>query len=355
MVGSYKIRKAAIFHNTGKLTPEQVCEQLGCDITVTGWMFDNRRKSKTYLRPCGWLVLDGKQLYHDQYRDFGIAIDGDGQISMSTDRSHDFLTAYPLMKKRTFLNRPCHRSFAASTLRVIIGWQADGRVWIWCDNRRKLTIRECYNMALEADCIDAVAMDCGGSVQGEFPDAHVVSSRTLATMVCLWLDKPENKKGSTDVSENDVKRGRVLSWAESQLGVIEFPLNSNRVKYNDWYYGGPGHNYAWCMTFVQWVMNRAGLPLPIKTASCTQLANWAKQHNQWVSHGYKPGDIVFFHWGADDNVTEHVGFVIDVEGSHLVTIEGNTSTADQSNGGCVMQRRRAQVNVTGAYRPWYNM
>lgn len=154
---------------------------------------------------------------------------------------------------------------------------------------------------------------------------------------------------------NDEKRALVLKWAESQLGVIEWPTGSNKVKYNDWYYGRTGCNYAWCMAFVQWVFARANLPLPVKTASCTTLATWAKQHKQWVTSGYKPGDILFMHWGKDKNVTEHVGIVKAVSGKVVVTYEGNTSLANQANGGCVMERNRAYANITGAYRPWYNM
>ncbi|BAK97359.1 hypothetical protein OBV_01610 [Oscillibacter valericigenes Sjm18-20] len=154
---------------------------------------------------------------------------------------------------------------------------------------------------------------------------------------------------------NDEKRANVLKWAESQLGVIEWPAGSNKVKYNDWYYGKTGCNYAWCMTWVQWVFARANLPLPVKTASCTTLATYAKQHGQWVTSGFKPGDILFMHWGKDKNVTEHVGIVKAVKSGCVVTYEGNTSLASQANGGWVMERNRAYANITGAYRPWYNV
>ncbi|BAK99580.1 hypothetical protein OBV_23820 [Oscillibacter valericigenes Sjm18-20] len=154
---------------------------------------------------------------------------------------------------------------------------------------------------------------------------------------------------------NDEKRANVLQWAESQLGVIEWPAGSNKVKYNDWYYGKTGCNYAWCMTWVQWVFARANLPLPVKTASCTTLATYAKQHGQWVTSGFKPGDILFMHWGKDKNVTEHVGIVKAVKSGCVVTYEGNTSLASQANGGWVMERNRAYANITGAYRPWYNV
>ena len=154
---------------------------------------------------------------------------------------------------------------------------------------------------------------------------------------------------------NDEKRALVLKWAESQLGVIEWPTGSNKVKYNDWFYGVAGHTGAWCMAFVQWIFTRAGLPLPVHTASCTVLANYAKAHKQWVTAGYKPGDILFMHWGKDASVTEHVGIVKAVIGKYVVTYEGNTSLFSQANGGSVMERNRAYANITGAYRPWYNM
>lgn len=154
---------------------------------------------------------------------------------------------------------------------------------------------------------------------------------------------------------NDEKRANVLKWAESQLGVIEFPSGSNKVKYNDWFYGATGHNYAWCMAFVQWVFARANLPLPVKTVSCTDLADYAKKHKQWITSDFKPGDILFMHWGKNDATTEHVGIVVSVKGRVVVTYEGNTSLVSQANGGCVMERNRAAANITGAYRPWYNV
>lgn len=154
----------------------------------------------------------------------------------------------------------------------------------------------------------------------------------------------------------DEKRAEVLRWAESQLGVLEWPSGSNKVKYNDWFWGSGnyGASAAWCMAFVQWVFARAGLPLPVKTASCTVLANFARTHGQWVATGFKPGDILFTHWGKDATVTEHVGIVKEVRGNVVVVYEGNTSLLKQANGGGVMQRNRAAANITGAYRPWYN-
>ena len=73
---------------------------------------------------------------------------------------------------------------------------------------------------------------------------------------------------------------RVLTVAVSELGVTESPPDSNNVKYNTWYYGREvsGPEYPWCMAFVQWVFNMAGVPLPFKTASCGSLLRWYKEH-----------------------------------------------------------------------------
>lgn len=69
-------------------------------------------------------------------------------------------------------------------------------------------------------------------------------------------------------------RAAVLQIAEWQLGVVEMPTNSNKVKYNTAYYGREvsGGAYAWCMAFVWWVFREAGFGL-CKAASCTAFVN----------------------------------------------------------------------------------
>jgi len=66
---------------------------------------------------------------------------------------------------------------------------------------------------------------------------------------------------------------QVLNIARKELGVKESPRNSNRMKYNSWYYGRPvsGTAYPWCTAFVQWVFNQAGARLPYLTASGSAL------------------------------------------------------------------------------------
>ena len=54
----------------------------------------------------------------------------------------------------------------------------------------------------------------------------------------------------------------VVATALAEVGIKESPKNSNRVKYNTWFYGKEvkGDAYPWCMTFVQWCFAHAKEP-----------------------------------------------------------------------------------------------
>ena len=147
-------------------------------------------------------------------------------------------------------------------------------------------------------------------------------------------------------------REAILQIAAWQIGVMETPSGSNLVKYGvDFGMNGQ----PWCMMFVWWVFREAGFNLH-KTGSCTTLASRYKTAGQWVTSGYKPGDIVMFDFSGKKTKTEHVGILesIDADGN-LITIEGNTGTGNDANGGAVMRRVRAPKYVTGACRPGYNL
>ena len=145
----------------------------------------------------------------------------------------------------------------------------------------------------------------------------------------------------------------VLSIARRELGTREEPANSNRVKYNTWYYGREvsGKAFPWCIAFVQWVFANAGVSLPMRTASCGLLMEAAKKSGQWVTKDYRPGDVVIYDFpgGAD---TDHCGIVEKVTAAGVVAIEGNTSEAgSQSNGGMVCRKERPWKYIVGAVRP----
>lgn len=146
----------------------------------------------------------------------------------------------------------------------------------------------------------------------------------------------------------------VLDTARRELGVREDPPDSNWVKYNTWFYGREVQDtaktkYPWCMAFVQWVFDRAGKPLPYRTASCSGLLNWYRNNRpECIVTVPKPSDIIIYNFG-------HTGIVESVGTSTITAIEGNTSAGDkgsQSNGGGVFRRTRKKSLVEAYIKPF---
>jgi hypothetical protein len=151
----------------------------------------------------------------------------------------------------------------------------------------------------------------------------------------------------------------ILKLAQSQIGVFESPPNSNNVKYNTEYYGKPVNDpsLAWCCAFIWWLFKEDGAPALFyggnKTASCTTLMNYHKSKGQEVKD-YKPGDLAFFNWKGQKNVAQHIGIIESVKPGAVVTIEGNTSVANDTNGGTVMRRERSNSLIVCVIRPAYS-
>lgn len=142
----------------------------------------------------------------------------------------------------------------------------------------------------------------------------------------------------------------VLTAALSQLGVRESPPDSNRVKFNTWYYGKEvsGAAYPWCMAFVQWCYARAGAKLPFKTASCGALLRWYREHAPaCIVTEPQAGDIVIFDFPGGA-ATDHTGIFECARGDTVTTIDGNTGTTNDANGGAVLRRTRNR-SVVAAY------
>lgn len=148
---------------------------------------------------------------------------------------------------------------------------------------------------------------------------------------------------------------KILEIARSQIGVKEHPANSNRVLYNTAYYGREvsGSNYAWCCTFVWWVFREAGASSLFygggKTAYCPTLKNY---HKGQAVKDYQPGDVIFFNFSGKTNAA-HVGICESWDGLYITTIDGNTGSGNEANGGAVMRRKRHKKYIVGAYRPAY--
>ena len=142
----------------------------------------------------------------------------------------------------------------------------------------------------------------------------------------------------------------ILAVARKELGVKESPAGSNRTKYGAWY-GLDGQ--PWCMMFVQWVFDQAGVELPVKTASCGTFMRAAQASGRWVTSNYQPGDVVIYDFPGG-GATDHCGLLVTPLTTGVRTIEGNTGTSNDANGGEVMERTRPANWIVGAYRPNYD-
>ena len=145
---------------------------------------------------------------------------------------------------------------------------------------------------------------------------------------------------------------QIIAIATKEIGVSEYPPTSNKVKYNEWFYGHSvsGASYPWCATFICWLFKGTGL-VP-KTASCANMLEYFEVNNQIVKTP-KAGDLVFFKYSTNNRKVNHVGLVISVNGKTITTIEGNTSQSSNDNGGKVMKRTRKSCIVAYA-RPRYD-
>ena len=150
-------------------------------------------------------------------------------------------------------------------------------------------------------------------------------------------------------SEPDVETGtlrqKALKVAASQLGVEESPPNSNITKYTQWY----GMTGPWCAMFVSWCYETAGNSPSFRKGDAYAYVPYIVGDARNLRNGLQTtsdpiaGDLVCFDWERD-TVHDHVGiFERWLPGAgEFQTIEGNTSYANQSNGGQVMRHVRSR-------------
>jgi len=134
---------------------------------------------------------------------------------------------------------------------------------------------------------------------------------------------------------------KIVEIARNEVGYTETPPGSNRTKYGKWF-GLDG--MPWCGIFVSWVYSRAGYPLGNigfrnGFAGCQTAVAYFRKKNM-ITDTPAAGDIVFFDWNGDGRY-DHCGIFLSESDNKFMSIEGNTSAANNSNGGLVMIRRRS--------------
>lgn len=136
--------------------------------------------------------------------------------------------------------------------------------------------------------------------------------------------------------------------AESYIGYCEYPPNSNRTRFGEWF-GMDGK--PWCDMFVSYCGAMSDESEAVGVFSgCIAHVEFFESVGVWHRNDfeYVPayGDIVFFAYS--NGVPCHVGIVTGyADDGTVYTIEGNTSSSSDDNGGTVARRERFLYETTG--------
>ena len=163
----------------------------------------------------------------------------------------------------------------------------------------------------------------------------------------------------------------IISIALAEVGYKEKATNSSlddknaNAGHNNWtkyardlyqagYYNGNKNGYAWCDVFVDWCFFKAygkteGQRIQCQTgpygAGCTFSAQYYRNKGRYDSTP-KAGDQIFFQSGGE---ISHTGIVIEVTGSSVVTVEGNSGDQVRRN-----TYSRSSSYIAGYGHPLYS-
>lgn len=173
---------------------------------------------------------------------------------------------------------------------------------------------------------------------------------------------------------------KLLDVARAEIGYIEKRTNANLdnktanagtanwTKYardmaqiSGWYNGNK-NGYAWCDVFVDWCFVKAfGVEAAKKLinngpcgAGCSFSADYYRQMGRFYTTNPQPGDQIFYGKAGDES---HTGIVESVTASQVITIEGNTSGGNTTNGDRVARKTRSKNDswIVGYGRPKWDV
>jgi len=149
------------------------------------------------------------------------------------------------------------------------------------------------------------------------------------------------------MSTRDTVVANLIETARKELGTARQPIN--KVKYNASYYGEnvSGKRFKWCAVFLWWCMQQCKVPAEVfpRCAHVFTIRDWYDQRDRYFKRSSTPlpGDLVVFTYS-------HIGLVIKVTTSEIVTIEGNKSDAVRK-----LVHSRSESTIDGYCRPAYHL
>lgn len=156
-----------------------------------------------------------------------------------------------------------------------------------------------------------------------------------------------------DVENKVVTSGEVRGVGEGTTGGGNGAIVATAQKHLGegpgafWSFMGMPNNH-WCCMFVSKIMDEAGIKPPtwVKTAATTSALANARKNNTFKPAGSytpAPGDVIWFKFSSSgvnvQNETNHIGIVKSVEGSTVVTIEGNSGPGVAPSGTHVVENK----------------
>jgi hypothetical protein len=147
---------------------------------------------------------------------------------------------------------------------------------------------------------------------------------------------------------------KLIEIATTQLGMEEIPRGSNWGSNVKQYLDSVNIDFpaSWCMAFVYWTVEKRCIELGVKNPLIKTggvLRQWNEINPNYKVKTPQMGDIFIMDFGSGHG---HTGFVTNVIGNRIETIEGN-SNADGSREGyevCAKPNGRQISSIKGFIR-----
>ncbi len=141
-------------------------------------------------------------------------------------------------------------------------------------------------------------------------------------------------------------KAALIAW---ELGQTGYSDKGGKNKYT-------GKDEPWCAGFQKKGLEECGGVDMIKDIkyplSCPSWRDFAKKKGIWHDKykGLKRGDHVIFNFSTTKGRCQHIGLCLAFDGKNVTSIDGNTSSGNEANGGTVNKRIRNKVYIVGYIR-----
>ena len=139
----------------------------------------------------------------------------------------------------------------------------------------------------------------------------------------------------------------------AEIGIRENRENRGRRIEEYLRYVGLGAGNPWCAAFVSWAYGQIGIKR-IRTGWSPDLFKasdviYTRTHSSKAPVQLSAGDV-FGLWFPEKKRIAHVGFIDQVQGKWLITVEGNTNEAGSREGDGVYRKRRLMRSIYAVSR-----